>query len=267
MYRISGFGWLPDPPDHRDYIVTSPVVERAVGGLKLSDPPPPSMDLREYDSPIEDQGQLGSCTAQAVIGLVEHLQRKLYSRHLEASRLFLYKVTRTFLGWTGDTGAFIRSTIKALRLFGVCPEEYWPYNIEQFDAEPSAFCYAFAANYKSLIYYQLEGLEALKDSLAKGLPFTVGFSTFPSIHNVEVAQTGIIPMPQANEATSGGHAVMAVGYDDIKGALLVRNSWGQDWGEVGYGWLPYGYVTEGLSEGFWVVTEMDFVDLQNSKGE
>lgn len=279
VYRIGGFGWLPDPPDYRDRQVTDEVVAKTVkSNLQVMAQRreadvfrqdvkrlPRSVDLRQLCSPIEDQGNIGSCTAQAVCGLVEYLQRSLYGEHLDASRLFLYKVTRSFLGWTGDTGAFVRSTIKALRLFGVPPEDYWPYDTTRFDEDVSAFCYAFAGNYKAIQYYRLERLANLKESLAQGIPFALGFTCYSSLMSEAVRKTGDIPLPKPSEQVIGGHAVMAVGYDEAKGSLLIRNSWGVGWGAEGYGSLPFEYVERGLAEDFWALARMDVVPLEDGR--
>jgi C1A family cysteine protease len=220
------------------------------------------VDLRELCSPVEDQGNIGSCTAQAVCGLAEYLERSLKGEFIDYSRLYLYKVTRAYLGWTGDTGALVRSTIKALRLFGVAPERFYPYVPERFDEEPGAFYCAFGSNYKAADFYRLEGLEALKDSLAKGIPFAFGFTCYNSLFTGQVTKTGDVPLPAKNEKVVGGHAVMAVGYDDKKGVLRFRNSWGTGWGEEGYGTLPYEYVEQGIATDFWALLNMNFVDIE-----
>ena len=171
-FVIPAMGWLPDYPDIRDVTFQServPSKLQALGqpsvkqmlakvGATTSAPAalPASVDLRPWCSPMEDQQTIGSCTAHAGVGLVEYFERRAFGKHIDASRLFLYKVTRNLLKWTGDTGAFLRSTMYALTLFGVPPEEYYPYNIADLDKEPSAFCYAFAQSYQAISYYRLD---------------------------------------------------------------------------------------------------------------
>lgn len=270
-------GWLPDPPDVRDYTVNSPevatllentsVLELAMAGPKAPQLPE-KVDLRRYCSPIEDQGSLGSCTAQAGVALYEYLARRAFGAHEELSRRFLYKVTRSMLGWSGDTGAFLRSTMGAMVAFGAPPERHWGYDIVAFDAEPSPFAYAFAQNYKASAYFRLDPpalakddvLTAIKQQLHSKLPSMFGFTVYTSID--AAAANGEIPMPGPREKVRGGHAVVAIGYDDTKvikgakptkGAIRIRNSWGTAWGDDGYGWLPYEYVTAGIAQDFWVL--------------
>jgi len=292
-----GMGWLPDYPDFRDYtiekkevpsrlkrlgekesvkdmLITVGVAQPAKVGM------PASVDLRAWCPDIENQSSLGSCTAQAGVGLVEYYERRAFGRHIDASRLFLYKATRNLLRWTGDTGAFLRTTMAALVLFGVPPEEYWPYVVTDFDEEPSAFCHAFAQNYQTLQYFRLDPpgvskktlLIRIRALLAAGLPSMFGFTVFSSIS--QARDDGKIPYPRSNERRMGGHAVIAVGFDDkikIKnsglgetvettGALLIRNSWGTRWGDEGYGWLPYEYVSEGLAIDWWTLLKSEWVN-------
>jgi C1A family cysteine protease len=287
--RTYRFGWLPDYPDFRDYREDleklQPVLEKTsvspkpVKGISL----PSSVDLREWCSDIENQKNLGSCTAHAGVGVIEYFERKAFGKHLDASRLFLYKATRNLMHWTGDTGAFLRTTMGAMRLFGVPPEEYWPYtdSAPDFDLEPPAFCYAFAENYKAIYYVRLDPFGIARDKLlsriklylASKLPSMFGFTVYSSIKYVNL--TGRIPFPcGGGEDVLGGHAIVAVGYDDnmkIKnpicktettGALLIRNSWGKNWGEKGYGWLPYDYVFKGAASDFWVLLSQKWVDTE-----
>jgi C1A family cysteine protease len=246
---------------------------------------PKTVSLVQWFSPIEDQGNLGSCTANAGVGMIEYFERRAFGKHVDASRLFLYKATRNLMKEKGDTGAFLRSTMGALVLFGVPPEEYWPYNIASFDKEPTAFCYAFAQNYQSLSYYRLDppGMPAdqllarIKTNLAAGLPSMFGFTVYSSISQAG-NNDGKIPYPTKGEKIEGGHAIVVAGYDDnmkIKnaiqgsiettGAFLIRNSWGTDWGQNGYGWLPYEYVLQGLADDWWSLLKNEWVDTGNFK--
>lgn len=280
-----GLGWLPDYPDLRDYTVRSDEVKPLLAKTAVAKPgareAPANVDLRELCSPVEDQGQIGSCTAHAGVGMLEYFERKLHGKHIEASRRFLYKVTRTLGQLEGDSGAFLRTTIGAMVLFGLPPEEYWPYSEEEFDEEPPAFCYSFAQNYQAVKYYRLdplgtdraELLASIKSHLASQLPAIFGFTVYGSI--AEAADDGRIPFPGEGDKVEGGHAVMAVGYDDgmtvtnadgkSEGAILIRNSWSKDWGEDGYGWLPYDYVLRGLADDWWVLIENEWVDTGEFK--
>jgi len=296
-----GMGWLPDYPDFRDHTVDydkvptrlKPLGQKSVKAMltkvgvgkpaKVS--LPASVDLRPWCSPVENQGSIGSCTANAGVGIVEYFERRAFGKHIDASRLFLYKVTRNMSHWTGDTGAFLRTTMGALVLFGVPPEEYWRYVTADFDKEPSAFCYAFAQNYQAISYYRLDPpgtsrnvlLDRIKLFLSAGLPSMFGFTVYNSIG--QAAATGKIPYPTRGEKVEGGHAIVAVGYDDamkIKnanagavkttGALLIRNSWGTGWGPMGgYLWLPYEYVLRGLAIDWWSLLKNEWVETGHFK--
>ena len=264
-----GTGWVVDPPDERDH----------VSQIEISASLPDSVDLREWCSPIEQQGQINSCTAHAAIALIEYFQRKAFGNHLDASRLFLYKVSRNLLHWTGDRGAYSRTAMKALALFGVPPEEYWPYDVTKLDEEPPAFCYAIASRYRATGYYRLDQKDVTRETLLQQIKANLAASRpimFGMLFHVGCAQqstaTGRIPVPAESDTEWFGHNMAAVGYDDnmkIKnsdsaglettGALLIRNSFGSEWGEQGYGWLPYEYVLRQLSMDWWTLLNQDWL--------
>ena len=291
-----GMGWMRDLPDIRDYTLKSELNDvspkRRARGVNRSISEmakalginyglaglPPAANLTPWFSPIEDQGALGSCTANAGVGIVEYFERRAFGRYINASRLFLYKVTRDLLHWTGDTGAYLRTTMEALSVFGTPPEEYCPYIISNFDNEPSSLCYAFAQNYQAISYFRLDGptttpdqlLHHIKSCIHKGVPSMFGFTCYNSLSQAN--STGMIPFPSPGEHVIGGHAVVAAGYDDniiitnsfngqkSKGAFLIRNSWGTGWGNNGYGWLPYEYVLSQLAVDWWCLLKSEWLD-------
>jgi C1A family cysteine protease len=289
-----GMGWRRDLPDYRDYTPRHDEVKPNLGSISVYQQEAPSLpskvDLRQWCPPVDDQLQLGSCTANAGAALIEYFQNKAFGTYIKVSRLFLYKAARNLLHEEEDGGAFLRTTMKALVLFGVPPEEFWPYTDQhpEFNAEPPAFCYAYGQSYAAVKYFRLDPaatpkdvlLTRIKTNLAAQLPAMFGFTVYSSIRQ---AQDGKIPFPCPNEHIEGGHAILAVGYDDTMkianackqehtGALLIRNSWGTAWGESGYGWLPYEYVLKGLAVDWWSlveekwIAEGDFEEPESSGG-
>jgi C1A family cysteine protease len=279
MRRIHNLtlGWHRDLPDLRDYTIESEKVSavRAKSRLlkKTLRSSPKAVDLRAYCSPVEDQGSLGSCTAHAAIGMLEYFERRASGEYIDGSHLFLYKVTRKLLGFEDDSGAYLRDTMKAMVLFGVPPEQFWPYEAARFNDEPTAFCYSYAQAFQAIEYYRLDppekssdqALDDIRSNLAAGLPCMFGFSVYSSMPGLGDGK-GEIPFPAKAERLEGGHAVLAVGYDDKKkigsstGALLIRNSWSTSWGDKGYGWLPYDYIKYRLADDFWTMIKAEYVN-------
>ena len=239
------YGWTCDLPDFRDLLYTPEP------GITL----PASVDLRPFCSKVEDQGNLGSCTANALVGALEILEIKKWKKYLDLSRLFVYYNERVIEDSVDqDSGAMIRDGIKSLATLGVCLESIWPYDIEEFTRMPTPAAYKEAELHKIISYHRLNGLNDMLSVLAGGLPFVFGFSVYQSFESEEVSKTGIVPMPKRNEQQLGGHAVVAVGYTLADQRFLVRNSWGNSWGMGGYFTIPFGYLTHrGLASDFWMI--------------
>lgn len=276
MKKRYAMGWQKDLPDIRDYTPYTESIARLFGKSRALKPSktgiPATADWSQFCSPIEDQGDIGSCTANAGVGLLEYYENRAFGKFIDASRLFLYKTTRNLLHWKGDTGAWLRTTMKAMVLFGIPPEEFYPYDISKYDDEPNAFCYAFGQNFQSINYYRFDSttgttgelLNQVKTFLSTGYPSMFGFTVY-NFGN----EKGEFEFPKEKDSVKGGHAVVAVGYDDgrkigkDKGALKIRNSWGTAWGEGGYGWLPYAYIEAGLAEDFWSLLKSEYIETGN----
>jgi len=238
------YGWVPDRPDGRDYLYS--VIKPAI---KL----PGEIDLRQYCSLVENQGNLGSCTANALAGNLEFLDNRVDSIYEDVSRLFIYYNERALEDTIDyDSGASLRDGIKTLRKIGYCWEKTWPYIIERFTRRPSIKCYQEAKKHAIESYHRIEVLPEMFTCLAEGYPFIFGFTVYESFQTQRVVKTGIVNMPKNKERAIGGHAVMAVGYSQKAKRFLVRNSWGKNWGKEGYFTMPYEYL-ETLAADFWTI--------------
>ena len=219
---------------------------------------PEEVSLRSGFTPPYDQGELGSCTANAIAAAIDYERIKQGLEPINPSRLFIYFNERSIEGDIGqDNGAQIRDGIMTASQQGACPEAEWPYDISQFAARPHDACFVSAQQHRVLKYaLVVQTIYGLRYQLAHGLPVIFGFTVFESFESDTVAKTGMVPMPQPNEQVLGGHAVVAVGYKFVSGKLLfeVRKSWGTDWGDAGYFWMPGEYLGDkDLASDMWEI--------------
>jgi C1A family cysteine protease len=245
------YGWTPDRPDQRDRLYAS----IAAPPVKL----PAAVDLRSGCSAVENQGTLGSCTANALVGNLEFLEKQAGLQATDLSRLFIYYNERVLEGTVEeDSGAMLRDGVKSLVRLGVCAEQAWPYVITKFAAKPPAACYLAGLDHQITSYNRILTLPEMRMCLAEGFPFVFGFTVYESFESPAVAKTGTVNLPQPKERALGGHAVMAVGYNDDAQRFTIRNSWGAEWGRQGYFTMPYAYLdSRNLSDDFWTIRAME----------
>jgi C1A family cysteine protease len=258
--KVQRYGWKPDLPDFRDHLYAAPAPPPE--GL------PPLVDMRAHCPAVYDQGQLGSCTANALGAAFEFDQIKEKVPHIwRPARLFIYYNERSIEGDIGqDNGAQIRDGIKSLASQGACSEDLWPYDISQFATTPPPKCYTNAAKHLIQNYSSVpQVMSQIKGCCASGYPVVFGFTVYESFESQQVASSGVLAMPGSSEQVVGGHAVLCVGYDDTMtvqnpdgststGMVLVRNSWGTGWGQSGYFWMPYDYISNSnLASDLWTI--------------
>jgi C1A family cysteine protease len=248
------YGWIPDVPDQRDLrFAAAPHVLTAL---------PPKVDLRPLcPKTVYDQGQLGSCTANAIAAALEFDQRKQKQADIfTPSRLFIYYNERAMEGSIKeDAGAMIRDGIKSVAKQGAPHESLWPYRIDKFTKKPTAKAYKDALKHQALLYQRVTPTQdQLRGCLASGVPFVFGFAVYESFESREVEQTGAIPLPEPGERMIGGHAVLGVAYDMATGLVGGRNSYGDQWGDGGYFTIPFDYLTNPLlADDFWTIKSVE----------
>jgi C1A family cysteine protease len=261
------FGWIPDLPDRRDHLFSAPA--------PILQKLPRKVNLTKLCPPIYDQGMVGSCTGNAIAAAVQFNRMKNKQEPgFIPSRLFIYYNERAMEGTVNaDPGAMIRDGIKSVSKLGVCPETMWPYDGNPFPDDPgdgipantrlthkpSQACYTEAAKHQVISYQRLvQNISQLRGSLAAGYPFVFGVTVYESIYNDSVSQTGDISMPGDGESIVGGHAMLAVGYDDATRVFIIRNSWGKAWGKKGYGTIPYSYLNDStLASDLWTLRTIE----------
>ncbi len=244
MIKQKIYGWIPDIPDQRDFLYSE---------IKPKIRLPNQVDISRFCSTVENQGKLGSCTACALAGNLEFLDNKPDRKYTDVSKLFIYYNERALReNEDYDSGASLRDGIKTLMKTGYCWEILWPYVISRFDLKPLARCYIQASRQRIESYHRIYTLREMLTCLAEGYPFVFGFAVYESFQSKQTEKTGRAIMPKKGERMIGGHAVLAVGYNQKEKRFLVRNSWGNIWGISGYFTMPYAYL-ETLAADFWTI--------------
>lgn len=245
---IPKYHWKKDKIDKRDYL------------YKTSTKPQPNhVDLRQYCSSVEDQGNLGSCTGNAIAGAIEFLNKRNRKPN-DISRLFIYYFERLTIGTVNyDSGAYIRDGIKSCNKNGASLESLWPYDITKFKYKPNSKAIQDASRRKVTLYERVLDHNGCIDALNNGFPVTVGFYVYSSFETDQVYDTGIMPYPDIKkEKLLGGHAVLLVGYDKKAKTYIARNSWGKYWGDEGYFYMPFAVIENPkMSEDFWVIKSVN----------
>ena len=239
--------WKADKVDTRDYKYQ--VTQKTNPNI---------VDLRRYCSPIENQGSLGSCTGQAIAGAIELLNKRS-GKHNDISRLFIYYYERLMLGTVNyDSGAYIRDGIKVTNHYGASLESLWPHDVRKFRQEPITEAKNDALNRKVTRYERVNDFNGCIDALTNGYPIVMGFYVYDSFMSKNVARTGNMPYPNTKrEKLLGGHAVLLVGYDKRRKVFIARNSWGTNWGDIGYFYMPFDIVRPNMSSDYWIIKSVN----------
>ena len=241
------YSWKHQPVDERDYKLSLDTTIL-----------PKSVDMSVKFPPCYDQSKLGSCTGNAIAGAVHYdLIKTNYPKIFTPSRLFIYYNERVLEGTvTEDSGAIIRDGVKTINTLGVCSEDTWKYDISKFKKKPTKKAFKEALNYQSVEYYAVNQTEVdIKTAIANNFPVIFGFMVKESFESKETATTGVY---KPSGKFIGGHAVLIVGYDDSTQQFKVRNSWGTEWGDKGYFYMPYSEVLNTkISSDFWVIKSLE----------
>jgi len=261
-----GYGLKRDLFDERDYKFAAKMIEK----VEI-----PIIDLSPNMPAIVDQLALGSCTANSTTRAFMYARKAV---NVMLSRLFQYYKTREIEGTTSeDSGASNRDAAKSTNKNGICSEKYMPYDILKFAEEPSLEAVSDASTKKSLAYYSLSSIDEVFTSLAKGIPVVIGMDVYESFESKATAKTGVMQMPVIAERLLGGHSVLIEGKNDVlkfkrpsllkrlfnmilgistppscKGYFKVANSWGADWGDEGYFYMPYDYFNH-FTYDYWCI--------------
>lgn len=255
------------------------------------------------NTPVEDQKDLSSCTANAADNASKIRAAVVTGSYFNGSRLAVYYLERQHdnalnencpPNTIGDCGSKLMTAAWVLKNYGIAPEDLWKYNEDQYNTPPPDSYMQQAAKDETTKATRLDAKDEnhtianIKAALVKKYPVMFGFGCWDEIFNV--GTDGNVPMPTAGEQPPHGHATCIIGYDDnhqnsdgSSGAVLFKNSWGVIWGcqkdgtpssrdssgnitNGGYGWLPYPYfldTDDAVADCWAIINENDFPALSN----
>lgn len=262
------FGWQRDLPDPRDLALRHERVQALLADLRcLRRGRSWGNSCHSLDDSFAPVDSPRPSTSHAITSLVEYFDRRCLGCVQRRSRRFLDRMTRRLLHHSADAGLPLRTGFKALRRFGLPPAEFWEESGAG-DEDPPAFLFSFASDFRELLFARLDSpnlaasavLDSVRSVLAANIPIAFGFSVFDSL-----SDEADIPFPGHTGRVIGGHAAVAIGFDDRrwigsdKGALRIQCAWGTQWGESGLGWLPYAFVTQQFAVDFWIALRPDWL--------
>lgn len=222
---------------------------KSVMKTKLTEELPQELSLNKYRNFIYDQGELGSCTANAFCAayrILDNINKK--NETFNPSRLFFYYQERLIEGTVNeDSGADVTDGESYVKVKGICSEDLYPYDISKFTDAPTKEAYNEAEKYKIQSYNVLNNsdlVNEIKHSIHNKQPVLIAITVYDSFETEEVAKTGKVPIPDmTKENCLGGHEMCLIGYNDNTKHFTVMNSWGKNWGDNGLCYIPYDYLT------------------------
>lgn len=249
--------------DGNTYQLQSDIIERPLEtDYEPKNNPASKVDLRQYFTPVKSQGELGACSAFAMVGIFEYILSKNHRQETDLSEAFVYYNVRRRMNTVGeDSGSSLYDVVITMGNEGVCTEQLCPYTEDKDMSEPSAEAYADAVQRKIVRALNVQkDLRHIKCALSEGYPVAVSLRIFDSFDPVD----GFISRPSQEEVEanqSGNHAMIVCGYSEEEKVFIVRNSWGPKFGDKGYCYIPYSYFEDFLNVAC-IITEINSSEIR-----
>lgn len=248
-----GLGLIPSTIDARDFNL-SEQIHSVIRELEENIPLPSKFEITDNLTAVKNQGQEGTCVGFAcTIGLKEFQEKQMHNQYIELSPRYLYQKCKEIDGFPNIKGTNIKTALEVLSTVGVCEWNYWPYK-EGDVGTPAPGADDNAKKYTIQSYGILTTMLSVKICLFRNSPVIMAVPFFNSWYSDQVTKTGDIPKPDGTN--KNGHAICVVGYNDENKKFKFKNSWGTNWGDNGYGYLPYEYFDHQYREA-WSAVDYD----------